>query len=243
MWTIILSGPFRGAIILLNPCHSPRKVFGLYEHELNPWLKQSLRRVTRVLDVARTTSTSRSVARRLFADKARAARSGRIRRLLYAVLDGGSCPTYAGRCLGPALNPVPEDRDDLPDVVVVEWLNTTCMMYRREALPTPAFDAHFTGYSMMKDLALSLTVIKRWKLANARTARIFHDSQQGSHKSSSTMVAEMELVNRHYVTTQVLGQQRPIHYVKLAVWELFTLAGASRGPMRQNAGHDSNLVG
>jgi hypothetical protein len=30
---------------------SLRKVFGLYEHELNPWLEQALRRVRRVIDV------------------------------------------------------------------------------------------------------------------------------------------------------------------------------------------------
>jgi hypothetical protein len=44
-------GPFRGASLVMNPRHALRKVFGLYEHELNPWLSQALRRVTRVLDV------------------------------------------------------------------------------------------------------------------------------------------------------------------------------------------------
>jgi hypothetical protein len=49
--TPILFGPFRGARIVLNPRCSLRKILGFYEHELNPWLKQTLRRVTRVLDV------------------------------------------------------------------------------------------------------------------------------------------------------------------------------------------------
>jgi hypothetical protein len=44
-------GPFRGARVVMNPRQSLRKVFGLYEHELNPWLGRALRRVTRVLDV------------------------------------------------------------------------------------------------------------------------------------------------------------------------------------------------
>jgi hypothetical protein len=35
----------------MNPRHSMRKIFGLYEHELNNWLEESLRRVNRVLDV------------------------------------------------------------------------------------------------------------------------------------------------------------------------------------------------
>jgi hypothetical protein len=47
----IWCGPFRGARIVLSPRDNLRKSFGLYEHELNAWLEQVLRRVTRVLDV------------------------------------------------------------------------------------------------------------------------------------------------------------------------------------------------
>jgi len=49
--TRIWRGPFRKARIVMSPRNSLRKVFGLYERELNPWLEQALRRVTRVLDV------------------------------------------------------------------------------------------------------------------------------------------------------------------------------------------------
>ena len=44
-------GPFRGAHVMMNPRVSLRKLFGLYEHELNGWLEQALGRVSRVLDV------------------------------------------------------------------------------------------------------------------------------------------------------------------------------------------------
>jgi hypothetical protein len=47
----ILCGPFRGARIVMNPQSSMRKIFGLYEHELNGWLESALRRCDRVLDV------------------------------------------------------------------------------------------------------------------------------------------------------------------------------------------------
>jgi hypothetical protein len=47
----ILRGPFRGAVIAMNPRNSLRKLAGLYEHELNSWLRNALPRVTRVLDV------------------------------------------------------------------------------------------------------------------------------------------------------------------------------------------------
>lgn len=49
--TRVWRGPFRGARIVMNPRNSMRKIFGLYEHELNEWLEQALRRVNRVLDV------------------------------------------------------------------------------------------------------------------------------------------------------------------------------------------------
>ncbi|MFO1486253.1 MAG: glycosyltransferase [Verrucomicrobiaceae bacterium] len=149
---------------------------------------------------------------------------GRVSRFMFQLMAGEKCDSYAGRVLGPAVNLLPEDRDDLPEIVPVEWLNTTCTMYRREALPQPPFPAHFTGYSMMEDVTLSLLVAQKWKLANARTARIFHDSQPGSHKADIAELAEMELVNRHYVMTRVLGRTGVANHLRLAVWELFHLA-------------------
>lgn len=148
---------------------------------------------------------------------------GMASRMLFQFLHGRKEASYAGKCIGPALNILPEDRDDLSEVVPVEWLNTTCTLYRKEALPEPLFSEQFQGYSMMEDVALSLVVGRKWKLANARTARIFHDSQGGDHKRDIAALAEMELVNRHYVMTQVLNRKKPGDYFKLAVLELFNL--------------------
>jgi glycosyltransferase involved in cell wall biosynthesis len=151
---------------------------------------------------------------------------GGVSRFMFRLMAGRREISYAGRVLGPAVNLLPEDRDDLPEVVPVEWLNTTCALYRREALPDPPFASHFSGYSMMEDLTLSLTVGKRWRLANARTARIFHDSQPGSYKSDPAALAEMELVNRHYVMHQVLLRWRWGDLLRLAIWEIFQIAVA-----------------
>jgi GT2 family glycosyltransferase len=148
---------------------------------------------------------------------------GKVRRALYAVLGGGRRPTYAGRCFGPALNLLPEDRDDLPEVVPVEWLNTTCTMYRREALPNPPFDRFFHGYSLGEDTALSLKVGKSWKLANVRTARIYHDTQSSDFKRDEAAMAEMELVNRHYIMTEVLGRRGVADYCRLALLQAYHL--------------------
>ena len=158
---------------------------------------------------------------------------GRISRFMFRLMAGRNYVSYAGRILGPAINLLPEDRDELPEIVPVEWLNTTCTMYRHQALPTPPFPAHFTGYSMMEDLTLSATVGKNWTLLNARTARIFHDSQPGSHKSDPVALAEMELVNRYYVMTQVLDRRGLRMLMKLALWESFqflSLLRSNRNP-------------
>jgi len=151
---------------------------------------------------------------------------GRISGFVFRLMAGRSECSYAGRVLGPAVNLLPEDRDDLPEVVPVEWLNTTCTLYRREALPDPPFLDQFTGYSLMEDLTLSLTVGKRWRLANARTARIYHDSQPGIHKSDPALLAKMQLINRHFVMTKILGRDRFPDYLKLALFDLFCLVSS-----------------
>jgi len=153
---------------------------------------------------------------------------GVLSRCVFGVMAGRREKSYAGRVLGPAINLLPEDRDDLPEVVPVDWLNLGCTIYRRCALPNPPFPACFTGYSLMEDLSLSITVSRRWKLANVRSARIYHDSQPGPHKSNPAKLATMELVNRHYVMTQVLGSTKTIDYVKLLLWEVFGLTSSLR---------------
>jgi GT2 family glycosyltransferase len=155
---------------------------------------------------------------------------GRATRLVLRMMHSRHEPTYAGRVIGPAVNLLPEDRSDLPEVVPVDWLNTTCTMYRREALPVPPFDSCFSGYSMLEDLALSLRVSRRWRLANVRTARIYHDSQPGPQKSDPRIVAEMELRNRHYIMREILGRNRIADHARLALWETFQLAALVARP-------------
>src|SRR5437762_10351673 len=109
---------------------------------------------------------------------------GLASRTVLRLIHGKGESSYAGRVICPAVNLLPEDSDDLPEIVPVEWLNLGCTIYRRDALPSPPFDSFFRGYSLMEDVVLSLRVAERgWKLANVRTARIFHDSQPGVHKS------------------------------------------------------------
>lgn len=153
---------------------------------------------------------------------------GKVSETLFKFLNGRAERSYAGKCMGPVLNLLPEDREDLPTVVPVEWMNSTCTLYRKEAMPDPPFPSHFVGYSLMEDVTLSLRVGKHWKLANVRTAKIFHDSQPGDHKNDSAVLAKMDLVNRYYVMTQVLERKKQSDYLKLTVQQLFSIAASLR---------------
>ena len=154
----------------------------------------------------------------------------RFTRWCYRLIHGSHLPSYAGRCLGPSINLLPEDDENLPEVVPVEWLNSTCTLYRREGLPDPIFPSHFTGYSMFEDVTLSLTVGTNHKLVNARTARIFHDSQPGDHKSSLVSLTRMEINNRHYVTTHILGRRHARHLFGHAVWQAYKVIALLKRP-------------
>jgi glycosyltransferase involved in cell wall biosynthesis len=153
---------------------------------------------------------------------------GRVSRWLFKYLNGRTLDSYAGMCLGPIMNQLPEDREDLPNVVPVEWLNTTCTLYRKEALPNPPFPNFFTGYSMFEDVAVSMTVGKSWQLANVRKAKVYHDSQPGDHKKSLLALSKMELVNRYYVMTRVLNRNGFNNMVKLGVTELYKVTAYLR---------------
>jgi glycosyltransferase involved in cell wall biosynthesis len=146
---------------------------------------------------------------------------GRLTRLMYELMSGQKLQSYAGKCIGPAWNLLAEDNDTLPDMNQVEWLNTTCTLYRKHMLPIPAFSSHFKGYSMMEDLTLSSIVGRNWLLYNIRNARIFHDSQPGSHKNNIFELAKMELVNRAYVMRNVLYRSKASDYFKMLVLESF----------------------
>lgn len=146
---------------------------------------------------------------------------GKLTKFMYRLMSGKNLLSYAGKCIGPAWNLLPQDKPGLPENNEVEWLNTTCTLYRINALPVPVFSKRFKGYSLLEDLALSLTVAKKYKLFNVRTARIFHDSQPGDHKNNLRALSKMELMNRHYVMTTILNRNKFSDYCKLLIFELF----------------------
>ncbi len=155
---------------------------------------------------------------------------GKLTAFMYRLMNGTVLKTYAGKCIGPGWNLLPEDKGEF--INESEWLNTTCTLYRAKALPNPLFPDIFKGYSLMEDLALSLEVGKKWKLYNVRHARIFHDSQPGDHKNSAFRVSRMEMINRHYIMKTVLRKTKFKDYIKLFIfekWNILTSLNSSIG--------------
>jgi GT2 family glycosyltransferase len=151
-------------------------------------------------------------------------RPGKLLRTVLAALGEPENGSYAGRIVGPAINFLPQDGTDMPATMPVQWLNTTCTLYRRDLLPDPPFDLFFTDYSLREDVALSLRVGARAKLVNVPAARIFHDSQPGQHKADLVALSRMDAVNRHYVMTAVMKKSGWADFAKLTLWECCQLA-------------------
>lgn len=147
---------------------------------------------------------------------------GHLSSLIIRLLGGTATSKDAGRLLSGIRNVLPATGDDLPEVQPVEWLNTTCTLYRRNALPSPAFPPHFHGASVCEDLALSLVVARKgYRLANARLARIFHDSQGGSHKNDLAKLTEEEFTNRAYILRRILNHTSISSFLLLLLSQTF----------------------
>jgi GT2 family glycosyltransferase len=154
-------------------------------------------------------------------------RPGRLLRAVLAAIAEPERESYAGRIIGPAIQFLPQDGVSMPATVPVQWLNTTCTLYRRTLLPDPPFDAFFTGYSLREDAALSLRVAKRARLVNVPAARIYHDSQHGEHKADVVALNRMGTANRHYVMTEVMEKRAWSDHARLILWECCQLGACA----------------
>lgn len=128
---------------------------------------------------------------------------------------------YAGCVIGPAINILPYATEDAR-VVDVEWLNSTCTAYRREVFLAEGFGSHFTGYSFMEDVDLSVRIARNWKLKVHTGAQAFHDSRHSQFKQPFNK-AKMGVVNRYYVMTHSLGKKALRYRVKFLISQLMSM--------------------
>lgn len=153
-------------------------------------------------------------------------RPGVLTRAVLTALGAAEGGGYAGRIVGPAIAFLP-DRPAVgaafPEAVPVQWLNTTCTLYRRNCLPDPPFDPFFAGYSLGEDMATSLRAAKSARLINVPAARIFHDSQPGAHKADPVALSRMDVINRYYIMTNVMEKRRWRDSAAFFLWEVYLI--------------------
>jgi len=130
---------------------------------------------------------------------------GRYSRIVYQLAGGWGIRDFSGRCFGPLINIYPRPWDGDGVFRKSEWLNTTCTMYRRNALPQPVFEAGFTGYSFMEDLALSRRVRKKWNIGMARDAWIVHHTRQAPYKEEAGRLLQMGVENKYHILREIEG--------------------------------------
>lgn len=140
-----------------------------------------------------------------FIENQRFQEPGLYSRCIYWLCGGWGIRDFGGKCFGPLINVYPRLWKGEPEFRETEWLNSTCTLYRREALPRPAFEAGFTGYSFMEDVALSRRVRKKQKIGVAREAWILHHTRPAPYKEEAARLHEMGLVNRYHILREVEG--------------------------------------
>ncbi len=137
--------------------------------------------------------------------------------LLLALIVGDTSPSWAGRVVGPAVNFLPDG--ERTDVHPVDWLFTTGVAYRREVFAQYRFGA-FTGYSFAEDVHLSTRVGRDWTLVNAPRATFLHHDMGRKTHSDWRALGESMVVNRYEIMARVLGRDRWIDRVRLALFEV-----------------------
>lgn len=129
---------------------------------------------------------------------------GRIARLYFRVQAGYPHEHYGGRFFGAAINRLHTDRPDDPILYPTEWLNSCLVVYRTalfEGLRFPRFD----GYSYQEDVNLSARMGKTHQLFFHRGVRYKHFSRPGKHKSDPYQMGRMQVTNRWWNASEVLG--------------------------------------
>jgi glycosyltransferase involved in cell wall biosynthesis len=128
----------------------------------------------------------------------------RASRCFYRLQAGYQHPHFGGRFFGAAINTLPTDAPDDPELYPSEWLNSTLVAYRTRLFARERFPA-FDGYSFQEDVNVSVRIGRTHELYFHRGIRYLHKSLPGRHKADPRRLAEMRLVNRWYNAAELLN--------------------------------------
>jgi GT2 family glycosyltransferase len=151
-------------------------------------------------------------------------RPGRATRLALFLVGGGWGGDVSGRLIGPAVGIRPPG-DIASRFLPIEWTSTTCVLYRRDALPSGGFRAFFSGYSLGEDVALSVDAREKGALVYASGARIIH-TPRSTAKPSAYEYGRMEVLNRHYLARYVLRRESCLQRLQFWIWLAWEFLGS-----------------
>jgi glycosyltransferase involved in cell wall biosynthesis len=150
-----------------------------------------------------------------------------VGRLFYRVVFGRKASSLPGACFGPTI--VMWVRADAEGRLHrAEWLPTGCVLYRAAALPRPVFPRWMRGLVTYEDVALSLEVARRWRLAVHTGTMVLHRSATGDHKRSAFASARRGLRDRYRVATRVMRRRRLRVAIELLLVEAYHVLAAHR---------------
>ena len=125
---------------------------------------------------------------------------------------------WAGKVVGPAVNFLPAD---VPNTLTdVEWLPTTCTVYRRSIIAKQRFCEEFVGYSFAEDLHLSTRIAKSHRLLNCSRARVYHHDLGGATHKDWKALGKSMVTNRHKIMSEVLERRSVKYHVRLFLYEV-----------------------
>lgn len=155
------------------------------------------------------------------------------------LMGGGWHHDYSGRLIGPAVGLLPcqhiKER-----FVPIEWAHGGCVMYRREAIPTGGFRAHFCGYSLGEDVALSMEAqrIGPGILLYASRALAIHTPGVSTHPPPFEC-GKMHVLNRWYLTREILRRSAPLDRLRFWLWLAWEFVASLSAVLRGGNGWKS----
>ena len=160
-------------------------------------------------------------------------------RRYYRLQAGFGHADYGALVFGPAINTLPCYENCHDDLICGDWLNSTCVVYDRDAFARQLFP-DFAGYSFMEDVHLSLRVGRSRELYFHRTAEYEHRSQPSEFKRDHLALARSRIANQRIVARDLLGLDGITLGWKFALHRLFIttalLRGGGAGKWREVAG-------
>ena len=138
----------------------------------------------------------------------------------YRMQAGYSDSTYGGKLFGPALNCLPSYTESDDALLRSDWLNSTCVFYRRELFMREMFP-RFEGYSFMEDVHLSSRIGRTHKLYFHANARCEHRDAPSSWKRDAHAMARMRIKNQRLVAREIMGLSGLVLEAKLFLHRLF----------------------